>query len=211
MFFGLSHVEILVSDLDQARRFYCEALGFPIKTEGEGWLDLDAATAAIRLIETTDRGQIAKLRIEAPNVDAAVKRLLQAGAVQVYEPQRTEQLTIEGAVRDKDGNRITVWRNLSEDEYGFDPELPKELVWEPEAEELLKSLLRAVPALFRALARRKVVKEAEARVGPSKRINRDLAIRAYISAQSPPNRGRLIEPLQKHGINPDDYRDKFES
>ncbi|MDH5671242.1 MAG: VOC family protein [Myxococcales bacterium] len=211
MFFGLSHVDVLVSDLARALPIYRDGLGFAVKAEGEGWVDLDAATAVIRLVETSDKSQVAKLRIEAPDVPAGVARLLEAGARLVYEPNRTEQLTIEGAVLDADGNRLTIWRNLSEDEYGFDPELPKELVWEPEAEQLLKSLLRAVPALFRALARRKVVKEAEARVGPSGRIDRDLAIRSYISAQAPPNRVRLYEPLREHGIDPEDYRDEFES
>jgi hypothetical protein len=133
------------------------------------------------------------------------------GVELVYDADRTERLTVEATLRDSDGNTITLWRNLTEDEYDFVPELPKEMTWDDDAEALLKSLLKSVPALFRGLARRKVVKEAELRAAKTRRIDRDLAIRAYISAQSPPTRGRAVEPLQKHGIDPDAYQDEFQS
>ena len=38
-----------------------------------------------------------------------------------------------------------------------------------------------------------------------------LAIRAFISAQSPPNRKRLLEPLRAHGIEPAAYQDEFDA
>jgi predicted enzyme related to lactoylglutathione lyase len=211
MFFGLSHVDVPVRDLQRALTLYRDALQFEIEGEGEGWIDLHAATSKLRLLQTRHVERPASLRIESPNVDAGVRRLAEAGARILYEPTRTEELTIIAVVEDVDGNTLTVWRKLSEDEYGFDPELPKEKSWDPEAEALLKSLLRAVPALFRGLARRKIVKEAERRVGAPGRIDRELAIRSYISAQSPPNRPRARQPLLDHGIDPDEYLEEFES
>jgi len=211
MFFGLSHVDVPVRDLDRARGLYVSVLGFAVAKEGEGFVDLDAATARVRLVENPAAERPASLRVESSDVEAGVQALAKAGATVLYEAARTDQLTVEGTVRDADGNTIIVWRSLSEDEYGFVPELPKEQGWSPEAEELVKSMLMSVPALFRGLARRKVVKEAERRAGPDGHIDRDLAIRAFISAQSPPNRKRLHEPLRAHGIDPADYRDEFDS
>lgn len=211
MFFGLSHVDVPVRQLACARTLYESVLGFPVAEEGEGFLDLDAASARIRLVESPAPEKLASLRVEAPDVEAAVGALAEAGATVLYAPTRTDQLTIEGVVRDADGNTITVWRALTEDEYDFVPELPKEKGWSPEAEELVKSLLKTVPALFRGLARRKVVKEAEERAGAEGHIDRELAIRAFISAQSPPNRKRLLEPLRAHGIDPAAYQDEFDA
>jgi catechol 2,3-dioxygenase-like lactoylglutathione lyase family enzyme len=211
MFFGISHVQVPVRQLDAARSLYEQALGFTVAEEGEGFLDLDGATTRLRLVESARPERPASLRIEAADVEGGVRALTAAGATVLYEPARTERLTVEGTVSDADGNTLTVWRSLSEDEYGFVPELPKEQGWSPEADELVKSLLMSVPALFRGLARRKVVKEAESRAGEGRHIDRELAIRSFISAQSPPNRKRLYEPLRAHGIDPDDYRDEFES
>ena len=211
MFNGVSHVDVPVRDLGRAVHLYRDVLGFPVDREGEGFVDLNAATCSIRLVRSDAIERPASLRVSVMDVDEGVRRLAAAGATVLYRPDRTAHLTVEGTVRDEDGNTLTIWRALSEDEYGFDPELPKERVWDEDAELLLKSLLRAVPALFRALARRKVVREAERRVGANGRITRDLAIRSYISAQAPPNRQRLHAPLRAHGIESTDYRDEFES
>ncbi len=211
MFYGLSHVDVPVRDLERALSVYRDGLGFPVARQGEGWVELSAATAGIRLVQSASPERRASLRIEAPDVEQGAKLLEQSGAKLVYPPTRTSMMTLEVVLHDPDGNVLTVWRALSEDEYGFDPELPTEAGWEPDAEALLKSLLHAVPALFRGLARRKVVKEAEARAGASGRITRDLMIRSFISAQSPPNRGRLLAPLRAHGIDPGKYEDEFQS
>lgn len=211
MFFGLSHVDVPVRDLTAARALYVDTLGFTVREQGEGYLDLDAATAQLRLVESPVAERPASIRIEAGDVEGGVAALEAAGATLLYGTARTDRLTLEGTVRDADGNTLTVWRALTEDEWGFVPELPTEKGWAPEAEALIKSLLGSVPALFRGLARRKIVKEAERRAGTSGHVDRDLAVRAYISAQSPPNRGRLHAPLRDHGIDPADYQDEFES
>lgn len=211
MFYGLSHVDLPVRNLELGLKLYHETIGFPIERRGEGWVDLNPATALIRLHESTGVERPASIRIETPSVSAAVEELVKAGVELLYAAERTEHLTIEATMRDGDGNTIALWRNLSEDEYGFEPDLPKEMTWDDDAEVLLKSLLKAVPALFRGLARRKIVKEAESRAAGTRRIDKELMVRSFISAQSPPNRGRLHEPLRKHGIDPDAFKDEFES
>lgn len=210
MIFGLSHIDVPVKDMRRSTRFFCEGLGFSIKGQGEGWVDLDASTMLVRLIETKRPDRVVRLRFECSDVNEDVQAVINAGGRLIYEPARTESLTIESTLNDPDGHIILIWRNLTEDEYGFDPELPTEMVWEADAEDLLKSLLKAVPALFRGLARRKIVAEAERRAGLKKRVDRDLMIRSFISAQAPPNRKRLHAPLRDHGINPADYQDEFD-
>jgi hypothetical protein len=123
----------------------------------------------------------------------------------MYPAGRTPDQQLVGAVQDPDGNTIYVWRPLTEDEYGFDPELPKELAWHPEAEELLKSLLRSVPALFRILARRRVVAVAEELAGPTKLVTREEVIRGLILASPRITRERNRKPLVEHGIDVDRY------
>jgi predicted enzyme related to lactoylglutathione lyase len=209
--FGVSHVNVPVRDLRKALRIYRDCLEFSVKQEGEEWVELDGGSMFLRLFQTKKPERPSSFRLQSSEVEADVQRLINAGVTLLYEPHRTPELTIESSLRDPDGNTLVVWRALSEDEYGFSPELPKELVWDHDAETLLKSMLKAVPALFRGLARRKIVAEAERRAVLIGRVDRELTIRSYISAQSPPNRGRLIEPLKEHGINPDDYRDEFDS
>ena len=211
MFYGLSHVDVPVQDLGRARKLYRDVLGFEVVHEAEGFMDLDTSTAILRLIASPRVTRTVTLRMQAPDVPAAVRRLADAGCKIVYEPSRTEQLTYEATVRDGDGHTVIVWRDLSEDEYGFDPDLATEIRWDADAEALMKDLLKSVPALFRGLARRKVVKEAEFRAGTNARVSRDLAIRSFISAQAPVNRKRLHEPLRQRGIDPADYADEFAS
>lgn len=210
MIHGLSHVDVPVSDLEKALAFYVGAVGFTLRRRGEGWAELDAHSTGLRLLESATVERPASLRLLSGHVESDVDALVAAGATLEYPVERTERLTLEATLKDADGNTLNVWRELLEDEYGFDPELPTEITWEPEADALVKSLLKSVPALFRGLARRKVVAEAERRVGSHRRVSRDLAIRAFISAQSPPNRKRLLEPLRAHGIDPARYRDEFE-
>ncbi len=210
MFHGLSHLELVVTDLPRALGLYREVLGFPLKAQGEGWCDLDAHSAALRLLEAPRVERTTSLRVSVSDVDAAWRRLLEAGARPLHEPSRSA-LELSASVLDFDGHRIAVWRELSEDEYDFVPPLPVEQGWTPEAEALLKSLLKSVPALFRALARRKVVREAEALAADGV-VGREHVIRGFIRGNSRPTRQlRARPPLVEHGIDPDAYQPDFEA
>lgn len=209
MIFGISHIELAVTNLARARRLYEGTLGLGLKKEGEGFVDLDAGTVLVRLFQTTRVEQKVALRMQVADVGAAWKRLVEAGARPLYEPMRTPQLEVLGSVADPDGHALTVWRQLSEDEYGFLPDLPKAGEWRAEAEDLLKSLLTSVPALFRGLARRKVVQEAEL-LATDHAVSREDVIRAYIRANSRPTRYRVKKPLEQHGIDPERYAADFD-
>jgi predicted enzyme related to lactoylglutathione lyase len=209
MFYGVSHVDVSVTDLPRARRFYADAFGFVVKREGPGFCDVDTNTVVLRLIETRSVEHRSALRLQVSDVEKAFARLVELGARALYEPLRTPQLELVGSVADWDGNALSVWRNLSEDEYGFLPELPTAQSWQGEASQLLQSLLVGVPSLFRGLARRKVVREAED-LAEGRDVGREDVIRAYIRASAKITRGRVKKPLLAHGIDPDHYRADFE-
>lgn len=208
--FGLSHVDVPVNDLARAERFYTQALGFQRKASGEGWVDLDASTLCIRLLHAPGGDRRAALRVHVSRVETTVAALVKAGATELYAPVRTAAHEVEGVLADPEGNRLYVWRPLSEDEYGYLPELPIETQWSEEAQALLKSILLSVPALFRSLARRKVVKMAE-ELYPQKVIAPIDVVRALILASAKVTRSRLVKPLQQHGYDPNDFRAEFEA
>jgi catechol 2,3-dioxygenase-like lactoylglutathione lyase family enzyme len=206
LFFGLSHVDVPVTDLARAERIYHEATGFPIKTRGPGWFEVDASVVLVRLVQTRNPEHTVALRLQSPAVADAVDALVKAGATLLYRASRTPDQELLGAVRDPDGNVLYVWRPLSEDEYDFVPDLPKVLSWAPDAEDFLKSLLKSVPALFRALARHRVVAVAEELAESRRLVTREEVIRGFILASPRVTRGRNRQPLIDHGIDVERYR-----
>lgn len=212
MFFGLSHVDVPVTNLDRAEAFWRDVVGFRAAKRGEGFVDLDAGTAALRLVEVSRVEHPVSLRINVYDVQAAYDALIKAGGRPLYEPLRTPSLELVASVADPDGHSVLVWRELTEDEYGFVPELPKQGEWHADAEALLVALLAHVPALFRALARRKVTRIIEELAGNDRSpVTREHVIRGYILSSAKITRYRLVEPLRKQGIDPDRYREEFEA
>lgn len=212
MFFGVTHVDLPVTDLARAEAFWCKLIGLKEVKRGEGFLDLDSGSVILRLIEVHQVSRPVTLRVSVPDVTAAFDLLLHDGGRALYEAQRTPALELEAHVADPDGNTVIVWRELSEDEYGFVPELPKQGEWQADAEKLLNELLTYVPALFRTMARRKVTKIIEEVAGyDHSAVTREHVIRGYILSSAKIKRDRLIEPLRKCGIDPNNYKEEFDA
>jgi len=212
MFYGISHVDLPVTNLARAEVFWTGVVGLSPAKRGEGFVDLDSGSMTLRLIEVARVEHPASLRVAVRDVQAAYDALRAAGAEARYEPMRTPALELAASVVDADGHRILLWRELTEDEYGFTPELPTQGEWRADAEDLLKSLLAHVPALFRALARRKVTRVVEELADHDRSpVTRRHVIRGYILASAKVTRYRLVEPLRRCGIDPDAYREEFEA
>ncbi len=209
MIFGLSHVDVPVTDLRAALGLYTQWLGFHEKKRGPGFVDLDGGSCLLRLVETGRVERPATLRLAVQDVEAVTRTLVEAGARVLYEAQRFEGEQV-AQLADADGNTLIIWRELSEDERKEVPELPKKRRWEPEAEELLKALLKRVPALFRALARHRVTANAEELAREGGQVGRLQVIRAYILSSARVTRYRLRQPLEEQGISPEDFREDFE-
>jgi catechol 2,3-dioxygenase-like lactoylglutathione lyase family enzyme len=211
MFFGVSHLIVPVTDLERAARLWRDVMGFAEGRRGEGYVDIDSGNVAIRLIQVPAVETKVSLRLTVQSVAGAYQALLAGGATARYEPMQTPELEEMACVSDPDGHSIVLWRHLTEDEWGFVPDLPKQGEWYPDAEQLLKRLLSHVPAMFRMLARRKTTRTIEHLAREAKSaVTRELVIKGFITASARINRHRLVEPLRSEGINPDDYREDFE-
>jgi catechol 2,3-dioxygenase-like lactoylglutathione lyase family enzyme len=211
VFFGVSHVDIPVRDLRRSEHLYVGALGFTKNKTGTGWLDIESGTVRLRLVESESPKHRVAIRVQTRDVALAYKTLLEHGLTGLYEPMRTPDQELVAAVVDADGNTLSLWRDLTEDEYDVEPELPKQLVWADEASALLQSMLKSVPVMFRALARRKITRNAEWYAQGTQRVVIDHVVRAFIISNAKFTRDRVRKPLLAHGFNPDDYRDEFEA
>jgi catechol 2,3-dioxygenase-like lactoylglutathione lyase family enzyme len=212
MFYGVTHVDVPVTDIARSEAFWGKLIGLKEVKRGEGFLDLDSGSVILRLVQVDSVSRPVTLRVHVGNVEVAYDTLIKSGGRALYEAQRTPALELEAHVADPDGNTAVVWRELSEDEYGFVPDLPKQGEWLPESEKLFNELLSYVPALFRSMARRKVTKIVEEVAGWDKSaVTREHVIRGYILASAKIKRHRLIEPLKQCGINPDDYKADFDA
>ncbi len=208
MFFG----DVPVTDLGRAEDFWGKVIGLKEVKRGEGYLDLDSGSVILRLVQVPQVSRPVTVRVSVPDVQRAFDLLIRSGGRALYEAQRTPALELEAHVADPDGNAVIVWRELTEDEYGFVPELPKHGEWHGDAEKLFNDLLAFVPALFRGMARRKVTKVIEELAGYDRSsVTRKHVIRGYIMASAKIKRDRLIEPLRQCGIAPNDYREEFDS
>lgn len=209
MFYGVSHIDLPVKDLEKSRTFYVEAMGFAIRNKGESWVDVDSSTLMIRLRQSEGSCTVATLRIQIDKLEEGRAHLIAAGAQPATEIERTEELEMVTVLLDPDQHRIVLWRHLSEDEYGFNPMLPKEKQWHPEAEQLLHDILRNVPALFRAIARRRITAMAESLT--TETVDNITVVRAAIMATARVMRRFLRQPLHDLGYDPALYQEEFES
>ena len=211
MFFGISHVVVPVTDLEAATRLWVQVMGFIEQHRGEDHVDIDSGSAVLRLVRVPRVESRLSLRVTVRDVGQAYEALLSAGAESRYAPMRTPELEEMACVTDANGHSLVLWRALTEDEWDFVPELPKELVWSEESTDLLKRLLTHVPALFRMLARRKTTRVIEMMAKEANSpITRELVIKGYITSSAKVTRSRLIEPLRAEGINPDDFQAEFD-
>lgn len=211
MFHGISHIDLQVTQLAKARKFWIDVVGLEVVREGDGYVELDSGNVFLRLIEVPAVESTATMRLSVASVRDTYDKLIAHGATGKYEPMNTPDLEKIACVTDENGHSIIVWRALSEDEWGFVPELPKTGEWMPDAEDLLVRLLAHVPAFFRMLARRKVTRVTEelAKEDDSP-VTREHVIKGYITSSAKLTRSRLIEPLKAEGINPDDYQAEFD-
>lgn len=212
MFFGITHVDVPVTNLARAEAFWSDIIGLHAGKRGEGFVDMDSGSIVLRLLQVSRVQHPVTVRVQVYNVEAALATAVQQGAKALFEPQRSDALELFAGVNDPDGHTLLLWRELTEDEYGFTPELPMAGEWHKEAETLLVALLAHVPALFRALARRKTTRVIEEIAGYAQSpVTRELVIRGFIMASAKVTRYRLVEPLRKNGINPADYQAEFDA
>ena len=185
MFFGVSHLVVPVTDLERTARLWRDVMGFAEARRGEGYADIDSGNVVIRLMQVSAIESKASLRMSVQDVPKAYQALLAGGAASRYAPMRTPELEEMACVSDPDGHSIVLWRSLTEDEWGFVPELPKEGQWYPDAEELLKEAtgVRARSVSHAGAAQDHTRDRAH---GPAAKtpVTRELVIRGFITCVS---------------------------
>ena len=210
--FGITHADLPTTDLARALRIHRDLLGFCETARGDGWIDLDAGgTIALRLMQVARVEHRCLLRVRVGDVQACVDALVANGLSLTLAAQRSAESTLSATLQDQDGHAICVWRHLSEDEYDTAPELPKVKAWTPEADALLKQLLKGVPALFRALARRKVTRVTESLADPGHGVGTEEVIRGFILASPRITRERNRKPLVEAGIDVSRYQAEWDA
>lgn len=211
MFYGISHFDLQVTNLSNARKLWADGMQLNVSKEGDGFIELDSGNVLIRLIEVPYIEHTSTIRLNTATVSGAYDHLINAGAEERYEAMNTPDLERIACVADSDGNSIIIWRALTEDEWDFVPDLPKTGEWYPDAEQLVINLLSHVPAFFRMLARRKVTRVVEQLArDENSAVTREHVIKGYITSSAKVTRERLIAPLQAEGINPNDYQTEFD-
>ncbi len=207
---GISHLRLPVTQLERSRTFYSHAMGFEIlPIEKAGTVTLDALGIRLCLFVSEPEIRPLELAFQTARIQAAVDRLTAGGAVQEEPPHKTLQRTLETILRDPDGHRLCLWRRLREDEYPQEPDLPITRAWDVDARDLLKDFLRKTPVLFRDVARKGCVREAEFLTPSGACVDRRTVARAVIRATPRMLRFRVRGPLTEMGFDLDDFSEDF--
>jgi hypothetical protein len=151
-----------VDDVDAARRFLVERLGFAPKPR-EAPTVLENGALEIRLVADGETS-VLTIEVRCPDVAAAATELAAWPGVDTSALEhRTSLWRVERRVVAPHGLHILLAHHFTEDELGILPELPISLEWEAPTLALVQRLLRWVPLAFRDSARRTVTRQAERR------------------------------------------------
>lgn len=151
-----------VADLEAARRFLADALGFEVRASGPGWISMENGALAVRLLEEGEVGDSLELELRTPNLADSERALLTVeNLVPLDELREVQPGRCERRYAGPQGIHVVLVRQLSDEEMGVDPPLPASLPWDSAAEDLAQKALRFVPYSFRAGALRRAAARAE--------------------------------------------------
>jgi hypothetical protein len=208
MFFSLSHIEIPVDNLNEGAILYKNSFDLEIHSEYPDYIDLELGFIKFRVIEKINKKHISFLRFEVPSLDECYKKLIDLGFKCILEPYRKNNKELESRLIDPYNNIISLWRELTEDELDTPPVLNTNKQWDKEANEVLQTLLKNVPFMFRKLARERSVKESEA-LSINNIVDVRTAIRGYITATPDIMKERVKKHISEIGFSPNDFLEDF--
>ncbi|MEK7431949.1 MAG: DUF2621 family protein [Cyanobacteriota bacterium] len=208
MILALSHIDIYVKDLIKSTKLYKDIFGFEISEYEKDHVDFESGFIKIRLNKTPKILFKSSLRLEVEDVHKIVNLLKEKGCTEIVSPILINKTIISSEILDYDGNKLVIWRNLNENEMEKPPELKKSKIWHSEEEELLQTLLKNVPLLFRGVARKKAVLEVE-NMNEDILISRHSVISGYIRATPDIMKHVTKKHLINLGFNPNDYKEEY--
>jgi catechol 2,3-dioxygenase-like lactoylglutathione lyase family enzyme len=108
-----SHLFVLVSDVERARRFYVEDLGFDVLVDTPGYLRVGDREGFFLGIEEGRRTDVAsdgiEIVIEVDDVDRRYEQLTARGVVFAGPPEDQEWGARHAWLRDPDGHRLSIY------------------------------------------------------------------------------------------------------
>lgn len=157
---SISHA---VEDLDAARAFMVEALGFVLAESRDDWALFDNGSLAIRLLKATGRPSAPfRLELTTRDVGDTADELERRAEVRSRTEERWPSAErCEVSIEVQDWLELVIFRAYDEDELDIVPELPTTLQWSAGADDILRQLLRRLPLPFRDRARTRSVEGAE--------------------------------------------------
>lgn len=151
-----------VAHLDRASEFFEVALGFPVRSRSAVAAELDNGSMVIRLVAGPHNSKLT-LVLMAQNLREAAQALLAHPEVtSLREEDWVSPCRKETGVCYDGWLELVLARDYNEDELGLSPELPTDLEWDAAALALMHSLVARVPLPYRAGARLKSTRGAEA-------------------------------------------------
>ncbi len=126
---------------------------------------------------------VLELELEARSFDSCRQELL--GWPQVSAgPERRDGARVEQRFQAPHGLTLTLFKVLDEDELGVLPPLPATMAWSPEADGMVREMMRHVPLPFREAARKRATTCAEQRAAEEATglVSRRAAIRGMLDA-----------------------------
>ena|SRR5688572_22260085 len=124
-------IALTVKDYDKSVKFYCEGLGIEpaaIWNNGGGkalMLNMGGATLEVfdenqaKLIDEMEAGKRVsgqvRFALQVPDLESAMKRLLEHGAVLVHEPVMTPWGDYNVRLQDPDGMQITLYQVMNKE------------------------------------------------------------------------------------------------
>lgn len=199
----ISAVNIPHRSRNEISHFLCDHFDFKLIGQDEYSITVNNGVLSLRFHEASEPVQSVCLDMETTDMHEGAAALKAKG----FEPE--EGIKESGKFRREQtftgphGLIYTLHQVLTEDDLGIHAELNKTLDWEPEIEEMAKTLLSHVTIHFRDSARKKMVAQAEALalVEGSLEVGRDEMVTAFLYTTPYFKQTALQELLIQHGIS----------
>lgn len=204
-----------VADPVSAATFLCNALGFKNTCQSTEAIIVENGAIALRLVpdntEPQGNGSCLNLELQTRNMAQATAELLMLPDVSlIAQPVAVNPARVESRLQGPQGILITLVQEFNEDELGIIPPLPASLIWNEDAEDCIRQMLRLIPVSFRESARIRITERAEMLSAEEAEITVTMHFAVQALADVTPlfQHPMLMSALQQRGIDPSGYFDR---
>ena len=204
-----------VADPVSAAAFLCEALGFKNTCQSTEAVIVENGAIALRLVpdNIARQGDVGCLNLELQTrnmAQATSELLLLPDVMLIAQPVAVNPARVESRLQGPQGILITLVQEFNEDELGIIPPLPTSLIWNEDAEDCIRQMLRLIPVSFRESARIRITERAEILAAEDAEITVTINYAVQALADITPlfQHPMLMSALRQRGIDPSGYFSK---